>query len=114
MRGALSAAGLGPADLAAIGLANQRETTVLWDRTTGLPLTNAIVWQDTRSDRIAAELARGPNGELVRRENRAAACDIFLSRQAAMGTREHTRRPRGSTSPGRRVLGQSTAGSFGT
>jgi len=69
MRGALSAAGLGPADLAAIGLANQRETTVIWDRTTGLPLTNAIVWQDTRSDRIAAELARGPNGELVREKS---------------------------------------------
>ena len=68
MQGALSAAGLGPADLAAIGLANQRETTVIWDRATGFPLANAIVWQDTRSDRIAAELARGPNGELVRQK----------------------------------------------
>ena len=68
MQGALSAAGLGPADLAAVGLANQRETTVIWDRATGLPLANAIVWQDTRSDRIAAELARGPNGELVRQK----------------------------------------------
>jgi glycerol kinase len=68
MQGALSAAGLGPADLAAIGLANQRETTVIWDRATGLPLANAIVWQDTRSDRIAAELARSPRGELVRQK----------------------------------------------
>ncbi|MGD0809551.1 MAG: glycerol kinase GlpK [Acidimicrobiales bacterium] len=68
MRSALSAAGLGPADLAAIGLANQRETTVIWDRRTGLPLTNAIVWQDTRSDRIVAALARGPVGELVRQK----------------------------------------------
>jgi glycerol kinase len=56
MHGALSTAGLGPADLAAIGLANQRETTVIWDRATGLPLANAIVWQDTRSDRIAGSL----------------------------------------------------------
>ena len=68
MRGALSSAGLGPADMAAIGLANQRETTVIWDRATGLPLANAIVWQDTRSDRIVAELARGSNGELVRQK----------------------------------------------
>jgi glycerol kinase len=68
MGGALSAAGLGSADLAAIGLANQRETTVIWDRSTGLPLTNAIVWLDTRSDRIAAQLARGPDGDLVRRK----------------------------------------------
>ncbi len=68
MRGALSDAGLGPADLAAIGIANQRETTVIWDRATGLPSTNAIVWQDTRSDRIVAELARGANGEIVRQK----------------------------------------------
>jgi glycerol kinase len=63
---ALSQAGLAPSDLAAIGLANQRETTVVWERATGLPYMNAIVWQDTRTDRIAAELARSGGGELVR------------------------------------------------
>jgi glycerol kinase len=66
MRAALSSARLNPADLAAIGLTNQRETTVVWDRRTGLPYMNAIVWQDTRTDRIAAQLARGDGGELVR------------------------------------------------
>src|SRR5881296_662799 len=45
---ALAAAGIGAADLAAIGITNQRETTVLWERATGKPVANAIVWQDTR------------------------------------------------------------------
>ena len=46
---ALGAAKLGSADVAAIGIANQRETTMLWDRRTGRPLWNAIVWQDRRT-----------------------------------------------------------------
>ncbi len=54
---ALSRAELNHADIAAVGITNQRETTVVWDRTTGEPITNAIVWQDTRTDRICAELA---------------------------------------------------------
>ncbi len=56
--GALAGAGLGPGDLAAVGITNQRETTVVWDRATGRPLHNAIVWQDTRTDAICNELAR--------------------------------------------------------
>jgi glycerol kinase len=46
---ALAAAGIGPGDLAAAGLTNQRETTVLWDRAGGRPLARAIVWQDRRT-----------------------------------------------------------------
>ncbi len=46
---ALAASGLRAGDIAAIGIANQRETTVLWDRATGRPLANAIVWQDRRT-----------------------------------------------------------------
>ena len=48
-RQALAEAGLGARDIAAIGIANQRETTVLWDRKTGQPLAPAIVWQDRRT-----------------------------------------------------------------
>jgi glycerol kinase len=55
--GALAAAGIGPGELAAVGVTNQRETTVLWDRTSGAPLAPAIVWQDTRTDELVAELA---------------------------------------------------------
>ena len=58
VRDALSSAGMTPRDLAAVGIANQRETAVVWDRTTGRPLANAIVWQDTRTDRICERLAR--------------------------------------------------------
>ena len=43
-------------DIAAVGITNQRETTVVWDRTTGEPVYNAIVWQDTRTDQIAQDL----------------------------------------------------------
>src|ERR1700693_2955659 len=53
-------------DLVALGLANQRETTVVWTRHTGRPYGNAIVWQDTRTDRIAAVLARDGRGDVIR------------------------------------------------
>jgi glycerol kinase len=49
MHGALASAGIGAADIAAIGITNQRETTVLWERATGRPVANAIVWQDRRT-----------------------------------------------------------------
>src|SRR5215831_13202194 len=52
---AMNAARLKPSDLAAVGITNQRETTVLWHRKTGKPVSNAIVWQDTR---VAGEVAR--------------------------------------------------------
>jgi glycerol kinase len=55
---ALKKAGATAADIAAVGVTNQRETTVVWDKTTGKPLYNAIVWQDTRTDKICNELAK--------------------------------------------------------
>ncbi|MDQ2803965.1 MAG: glycerol kinase GlpK [Pseudomonadota bacterium] len=55
---ALADAGLAPHDLAAVGLANQRETTLLWDRASGAALHNAIVWQDARTDQLVAAMAR--------------------------------------------------------
>jgi glycerol kinase len=57
IQGALSKTGLSASDLAAVGITNQRETTVVWDRNTGEPVHNAIVWQDTRTDAICNELA---------------------------------------------------------
>ncbi len=63
IEGALAGAGLKAADLAAVGLTNQRETTVVWDRRTGEPVHNAIVWQDTRTASLCTELAgeEGPD-----------------------------------------------------
>jgi glycerol kinase len=54
--GALEKKSLSAGDLAAIGITNQRETTVVWDRTTGQAIHNALVWQDTRTDQICNEL----------------------------------------------------------
>src|SRR5438270_1544546 len=55
-RGALEQAGISARDLAGIGLANQRETTLVWDRATGKPIHNAIVWQDRRTAAVCAGL----------------------------------------------------------
>ncbi|KWX00282.1 glycerol kinase [Carbonactinospora thermoautotrophica] len=65
---ALVAAHLTAADLAALGITNQRETTVVWNRRTGRPYYNAIVWQDTRTDRIAAALDRDGRGDVIRQK----------------------------------------------
>jgi glycerol kinase len=55
---AMGEAGAGTDDIAGLGITNQRETTLVWDRTTGEPVMNAIVWQDTRTDRLVDELSR--------------------------------------------------------
>ena len=60
--GALAKANLSPADVAAVGIANQRETTIVWDKTTGVPVHNAIVWQDTRTGELCADLADDEQG----------------------------------------------------
>ena len=56
-RAAIEKAGLGADDIAAIGITNQRETTLVWDRATGQPIHNAIVWQDRRTAAICRDLA---------------------------------------------------------
>jgi glycerol kinase len=55
---AMAQGGLKPRDLAAIGITNQRETTVVWNRRTGQPAHNALVWQDTRTGDLVSEFAR--------------------------------------------------------
>ncbi|WP_310728940.1 glycerol kinase GlpK [Streptomyces sp. N2A] len=60
--GALTKAGLRADQLSALGITNQRETTVLWDRATGRPVHHAIVWQDTRTSQLCAELG-GTDGQ---------------------------------------------------
>ena len=58
MDGALGKVGGGAGSIAALGVTNQRETAVVWDRSTGEPVHNAIVWQDTRTDKICEELEK--------------------------------------------------------
>ena len=62
MAGAIARAELRPGDVAAIGITNQRETTVVWDRRTGTPVGPAIVWQDTRTQAICDELGSAGGG----------------------------------------------------
>jgi len=55
---ALNEAGAGTDDIAGLGITNQRETALVWDKTTGEPVHNALVWQDTRTDKIVEELSQ--------------------------------------------------------
>ena len=65
-RQALAQAGLRAADVAAIGITNQRETTLLWDRRTGAPLHHAIVWQDRRTEPLCAKLRAQGHADAIR------------------------------------------------
>ena len=65
---ALHHAGLRPQDIAAIGITNQRETALMWDRETGKPLCHAIVWQDMRTDAICESLAEGGDRDCFRKK----------------------------------------------
>ncbi|KAA3658774.1 MAG: glycerol kinase [Chloroflexi bacterium] len=58
IKGAMRKAGITTADLAAVGITNQRETTLVWDKNTGKPLHNALVWQDTRNANVVVEMAK--------------------------------------------------------
>jgi glycerol kinase len=72
--GALAKAGAAASDIAAIGITNQRETTVVWAKATGKPIANAIVWQDTRTDKLVAELGGAAGQDRFR-----AACGLPLA-----------------------------------
>jgi glycerol kinase len=58
VNGALVKGGCNPKEIVSVGITNQRETTVVWERATGKPVHNAIVWQDTRTDKICNDLAK--------------------------------------------------------
>ncbi len=77
-REALAAAGLEAADIRAIGITNQRETTLVWDRKSGLPIRNAIVWQDRRTEPICAELRAQGHAELIR-DKTGLVIDAYFS-----------------------------------
>jgi glycerol kinase len=72
--GALAKAGASAADVAAVGITNQRETTVVWETASGRPIANAIVWQDTRTDKLVAELGGEAGQDRFR-----AACGLPLA-----------------------------------
>ncbi|MCF6523232.1 glycerol kinase GlpK [Streptomyces sp. JJ36] len=75
--GALEKAGIARESVKALGITNQRETTVLWDRTTGEPVHNALVWQDTRTDALCKELGRNVGQDRFRRETGLPLASYF-------------------------------------
>ncbi len=75
---ALAKAELSASDLSALGIANQRETAVLWDRRTGMPVHNAINWEDTRTDQLCRELA-GDAGQNRFREKTGLPLATYFS-----------------------------------
>jgi glycerol kinase len=77
-REALAKANLSLDDIAAIGITNQRETTIVWDRKTGRPIANAIVWQDRRTAAFCEELARAGHAELIQQKT-GLVIDAYFS-----------------------------------
>ncbi|MDT0379226.1 glycerol kinase GlpK [Streptomyces sp. DSM 42041] len=75
--GALERAGISREDVKALGITNQRETTLLWDRATGEPVHNALVWQDTRTDALCKELGRNVGQDRFRRETGLPLASYF-------------------------------------
>ena len=104
-RDALAACGLGAHDVAAIGITNQRETTVLWDRDTGRPIHNAIVWQDRRTADMCRSLVEAGHTETVRRKTGLVVDPYFSATKIAWLLEEI---------PGAREAAEAGALCFGT
>jgi glycerol kinase len=79
VKGALAKLKITAKDLAAVGITNQRETTVLWDKATGKPVCNAIVWQDTRTDRLVRDLGGGEDGKAGDQDRFRDLCGLPLA-----------------------------------
>jgi glycerol kinase len=102
---ALHNAGLKPADIAAIGITNQRETTVVWNRKTGQPVCNAIVWQDRRTASFCERLKADGLEELIQRKT-GLVIDAYFSGSKLRWILENV--------PGARSLAEAGDLAFGT
>jgi glycerol kinase len=101
---ALSRAGLSARDLAAVGITNQRETVVVWDRATGRPLCNAIVWQDRRTAGLCDRLRR-EGLETLFREKTGLLLDPYFSGTKIAWILEHVPGARAEAEAGRLAFG---------
>ena len=79
MNEVIAQSGVDPRDIAGIGITNQRETTILWDKNTGRPVYNAIVWQCRRTAPLVDELLRTPGMADYIRENTGLVPDAYFS-----------------------------------
>jgi glycerol kinase len=104
-RGALAEAELEAADIAALGIANQRETTLIWERATGRPICNAIVWQDRRTAEACEALEAAGHGEMVA-ERTGLRLDPYFSATKIGWMLDHV--------PGARAKAEAGTLAFGT
>jgi len=104
IRGALSKAGLKGEDLAAIGITNQRETAVVWDRKTGQPFYNAIVWQCTRTDEICNALAKDGGQDRFRKKTGLPVATYFAGPKVKW-ILDHVPEARAAAERGRALFG---------
>ncbi|WP_419758817.1 glycerol kinase GlpK [Acidisoma sp.] len=104
-RGALAQAGLEAADIAGLGIANQRETTLIWERATGRPICNAIVWQDRRTADVCEALEAAGHAEMVA-ERTGLRLDPYFSATKIGWMLDHV--------PGARARAEAGALAFGT
>src|SRR5512139_206837 len=102
---AVTRAQAGPCDIGAIGITNQRETTVAWNRDTGVPVCNAIVWQDRRTAEFCDRLKAEGHEPLVRSRT-GLVIDAYFSGSKLAWILEHV--------PGARALADSGRLAFGT
>ena len=100
----LTKANVGAADVAAIGITNQRETTVVWDRTTGEPVYNAIVWQDRRTAGICDRLRARKLDRVIRRKT-GLVLDAYFSATKVQWILENVKGARGRAKAGELAFG---------
>ena len=103
-RDALAQARIGAADVASIGITNQRETTVVWNRKTGLPICNAIVWQDRRTEPMCAAL-RERGLETLFRERTGLVIDAYFSGTKLRWILDHVAGARAAATKGELAFG---------
>jgi len=100
----LQKTGLGAADIAAIGITNQRETTIVWDRETGEPVGNAIVWQDRRTAPACDALRKRKLDRVIRRKT-GLVLDAYFSATKLQWILTHVPRARARARAGRLAFG---------
>jgi glycerol kinase len=103
-RAAMASAGVVASDVAAIGITNQRETVILWDRATGKPIHNAIVWQDRRTAEACAALARSGHEPMVT-ERTGLLLDPYFSATKIAWLLDHVEGARAAAEAGRLAFG---------
>lgn len=101
---ALNTAGVQSTDILAIGITNQRETTVVWDRQTGRPLYNAIVWQDRRTEPICADLRNAGKAEMIRSKT-GLVVDAYFSGTKLQWILDHVAGARAAAEKGALAFG---------